>query len=242
MNAILLTASQTSPETIVTTIITLIILGLGVVLLVKKYKSMPNGEDELNNFLNDIQGIVRKRILEFIGNFDFNTIKEDYINLQATLIENIYEDIYVLVEAELEAIYGNEEGELIYKAIKKIITREKIESYVNTIYSAQDIQDKLADLFNTALSDQNKKIEEEDAALNAELEADCIEDIEDQIEIDDSASIIPPLDPMKLNGIDNGDEEIIPPSEEESETVDADTVEIIEEASINFDAPSEDED
>lgn len=236
MNAILLATSQLTHETITVTIISLIILVTSIVLLVKKYKSMPNGEIELDNFLKDIQSIVKKRIIEFIENFDFSTIKEDYINLQATLIENIYDDIYDLVEEELEAIYGNDEAELIYKAIKKIITREKIESYVNTIYSADDIQDKLADLFNIALADQNKKIEEEDAELNAENEKECIQDIENaEKEVDDSNSTVPVLDPMKLNGVDNGEEVIIPPSEEESDVVDVDTVEVIEESEVDFD-------
>lgn len=235
MNAILLTTSQLSSETIITTIISLIILVAGVVLLVKKYKSMPNGEAELDSFLKDIQSIVRKRIIEFIENFDFSTIKEDYVNLQATLIENVYDDIYNLVEAELEAIYDNDDAELIYKAIKKIITREKIESYVNTIYSADDIQDKLADLFNTALADQNKRIEEEDKELNAELESECIENIDIIEDVDDSDSTVPYLDPLRLNGVDNGEEVIIPPIEEESETVDSNTVEIIEETEIDFD-------
>ena len=235
MNAILLTASQLSPETIVTTIVSLIILVAGTVMLVKKYKSMPNGEAELENFLKDIQGIVRKRIIEFIEKFDFSTIKEDYINLQATLIENVYEDIWNLVDAELKAVYDNDDMELIYVAIRKILTKEKIESYVNTIYSSDDIQDKLAELFNTALADQNKKIEDEDAVLNTELESECVENIDDLTDVDDTASTVPVLDPMKLNGVDNGEEVIIPPAEEESDVVDSETVEIIDETEVDFD-------
>ena len=105
------------------------------------------------------------QIIEFIEKFDFSTIKEDYINLQATLIENVYEDIWNLVDAELKAVYDNDDMELIYVAIRKILTKEKIESYVNTIYSSDDIQDKLSELFNNALADQNKKIEDEDYVL-----------------------------------------------------------------------------
>jgi len=237
MNFILLTASRFATEDIVTFVVGLIVLIGAGVLLVKKYQSLPDGDKELDQLLHDMQSIVKKRIIEFIDDFDFATIKEDFVNLQATLIENIYDDIWDLIEAEIESVYGNEEGALIYKAISKIITREKIESYVNTIYSHDDIQQKLADLFNTALAEQNKEIEAEDQQRNYEAEQEQIQDIENaENEVDDSESTVPVLDPMKLNGIDNGEEEIIPPTEEESETVDADTVEVIEEAEVDFDA------
>ena len=111
-------------------------------------------------------------------------------------------------------------------AIKKIklVDRKRIKEYVNIIYSEDEIQDKLAELYNTALSSKNKEIEENDSELAAEAEQ-----YENEV-ADDENSAVEELDPTRLPGVE---EEIIPPSEEESDVVDAGTVEIIDEADIS---------
>ena len=227
---LLLTADNTA--NIVGTVVGAIILVLLVGLLVYRYKTKPNGDQELEDFLSAIQVIVKDRIIEFIDKFDFETIKEDYANMQATLINGLYDDIWKLVEEEYEDVYNNEENAVLYKILNKLITREKIESYVNTIFAQEDIQQKLADLWNTALEKKNKEIEEEDAKLEKEAEE------YETDKVSDEESDVEELDPTKLPGVE---EEIIPPSEEESDTVDPDTVEIVETADVSENLSSGDD-
>lgn len=227
---LLLTADNT--DNIVCTVVGAIILALLVGLLVYRYKTKPNGDQELEDFLSAIQVIVKDRIIEFIDKFDFETIKEDYANMQATLINGLYDDIWKLVEEEYEDVYNNEENAVLYKILNKLITREKIESYVNTIFAQEDIQQKLADLWNTALEKKNKEIEEEDAKLEKEAEE------YETDKVSDEESDVEELDPTKLPGVE---EEIIPPSEEESDTVDPDTVEIVETADVSENLSSGDD-
>lgn len=227
---LLLTADNTA--NIVGTVVGSIILVLLIGLLVYRYKTKPNGEQELEDFLSSIQVIVKDRIIEFIDKFDFETIKEDYINMQATLISGIYDDIWKLVESKYEDTYNTEENAVLYKILNKLLTREKIESYVNTIFAQEDIQQKLADLWNTALEKKNKEIEAEDAKLEKEAEeyeTDKVSDEESKVE---------ELDPAKLPGVE---EEIIPPTEEESDTVDPDTVEIVETSDVSENLSSGDD-
>lgn len=209
-------------------IVCILFLGAAIFGIYKGYKTGKINKERLNSFFEKMQETVKQEMIVYIQNFDFKNIKEDFGNTQAILLENLYDKIWKVFEYELDHLYGED---LVYISLKKILDKDKVIEYVNIIFSEDEIQDKLADLYNEALSKENLKIEEEDKELAKEAEENFIQDIDNaENEIVEDEGIVPVLDPMKLNGIDNGEEVIIPPSEEESDTVSADdeSIEIIE--------------
>ena len=106
-NLILLTAESTGIVDVFAWIMCIVVLTL-MILYVRKERIEKGNKEALDKFLKDISDVVRKRIIEFIGNFDITTYKDDYMSLQADLINGIYDDIYVLSMSELENIMGSD--------------------------------------------------------------------------------------------------------------------------------------
>ena len=167
--------------------------------------------------------MVRKRIVEFITNFDISTYKDDYMSLQADLLNGIYEDIYELSMRELEATMGSDSVTLAL--LKKSLTKDKIEEYVSLMLEEETLMNKFTNLINSVLEKENKRIEAEDAALEKEIltyEKDTDDPMESKVEELDPRVFVDPEKPTIS-------ETIIPPREEEEETVSVDdeTVEIV---------------
>lgn len=221
-NLILLTAESTTLVDIFAWIICIIVLVL-MVLYIRKERTEKGNKEALDKFLKDISDIVRKRIIEFINDFDITTYKNDYMSLQSDLLDGLYNDIYELSMRELESIMGNDSVTLAL--LKKSLTKEKIEDYVSLMMQEEPLMDKFTNVVNSVLEKENKRIEAEDKALEKELE-------EYENESDDPMeSKVAELDPrVTIDPEKSVIEEVInPPREEEEETISADdeSVEIV---------------
>lgn len=229
MNGILLTATISTND-LITYGIGIIIIGLMGYFIYSKYKKDPNGEAKLNEFFNNIQDIIKEHIIEVIESFDFNNIEDSFNQAQAEFLEDVYNDIWNLCSLEIEKLADTDT--ILYALLKKTITKEKIEDYVLTILSEDSFMEKLADIYNIALKDKIKEIEEEDKKHEKEVEY-----YENNI-IDTES--VPELDPTKIPGVE--DEFIVPPVEDEEEFVSSNdpTIEVLlkSEQNVNIDLDS----
>lgn len=218
INAILLTSeTSVSLENILTPVFGAVIITL-IVLFIRKERLEKGNEDALNDYLQKITDIVKKRIIEFINNFDLSSYKEDFQTLQADLLNGLYDDIFELSVKELENVMGDSSDSITIALIRKALTREKIEEYVSILLEESDLKDKFTDLVNSVLEKENDRIEAEDKELEKELES-YEEEYDDPIE-----SKIAELDPKVAKDPERStiSEVINPPREEEEETVSAD--------------------
>lgn len=222
-NLILLTANNTVGLVDVLSWVMCAVVLVLMFLYIRKERTEKGNKEALDKFLKDISDVVRKRIVEFITNFDISTYKDDYMSLQADLLNGIYEDIYELSMRELESTMGSDSVTLAL--LKKSLTKDKIEEYVSLMLEEETLMNKFTNLINSVLEKENKRIEAEDAALEKEIltyEKDTDDPMESKVEELDPRVFVDPEKPTIS-------ETIIPPREEEEETVSVDdeTVEIV---------------
>lgn len=221
-NLILLTAESITLVDIFVWVICIIVLVL-MFLYVRKERMEKGNKEALDKFLKDISDVVRKRIIEFINNFDITTYKDDYMSLQSDLLDGLYNDIYELSMRELESIMDNDS--ITLTLLKKSLTKEKIEDYVSLMMQEEPLMDKFTNVINSVLEKENKRIEAEDKALEKELE-----EYENRSD-DPMESKVAELDPrVTIDPEKSVIEEVInPPREEEEEIISADdeSVEIV---------------
>lgn len=226
INTILLTSNGgVTLENIITPVFGAVIIAL-IVLFIRKERLEKGNEDALNDYLKKITDIVKKRIIEFINNFDLSSYKEDFQTLQADLLNGLYDDIFELSVNELENVLGDSSDSITIALIRKSLTRDKIEEYVSILLEESDLKEKFTDLINSVLEKENDRIEAEDKELEKELES-YEEEYDDPIE-----SKIAELDPKVVKDPERStiSEVINPPREEEEETVSADdeSIEILD--------------
>lgn len=226
INTILLTSNGgVTLENILTPIFGVVIIAL-IVVFIRKERLEKGNEDALNDYLKKITDIVKKRIIEFINNFDLSSYKEDFQTLQADLLNGLYDDIFELSVNELENVLGDSSDSITIALIRKSLTRDKIEEYVSILLEESDLKEKFTDLINSVLEKENDRIEAEDKELEKELES-YEEEYDDPIE-----SKIAELDPKVVKDPERStiSEVINPPREEEEETVSADdeSIEILD--------------
>lgn len=226
INTILLTSNGgVTLENILTPIFGTVIIAL-IILFIRKERLEKGNEDALNDYLQKITDIVKKRIIEFINNFDLSSYKEDFQTLQTDLLNGLYDDIFELSIKELENVLGDSSDSITIALIRKSLTRDKIEEYVSILLEESDLKEKFTDLINSVLEKENDRIEAEDKELEKELES-YEEEYDDPIE-----SKIAELDPKVAKDPERStiSEVINPPREEEEETVSADdeSIEILD--------------
>ena len=226
INTILLTSNGgVTLENILTPIFGTVIIAL-IILFIRKERLEKGNEDALNDYLQKITDIVKKRIIEFINNFDLSSYKEDFQTLQADLLNGLYDDIFELSIKELENVLGDSSDSITIALIRKSLTRDKIEEYVSILLEESDLKEKFTDLINSVLEKENDRIEAEDKELEKELES-YEEEYDDPIE-----SKIAELDPKVAKDPEKStiSEVINPPREEEEETVSAydESIEILD--------------
>ena len=226
INTILLTSNGgVTLENILTPIFGTVIIAL-IILFIRKERLEKGNEDALNDYLQKITDIVKKRIIEFINNFDLSSYKEDFQTLQTDLLNGLYDDIFELSIKELENVLGDSSDSITIALIRKSLTRDKIEEYVSILLEESDLKEKFTDLINSVLEKENDRIEAEDKELEKELES-YEEEYDDPIE-----SKIAELDPKVAKDPEKStiSEVINPPREEEEETVSAydESIEILD--------------
>lgn len=215
MKAILLTADF---STIVTYVIWAVIIIAGII-MVARYLKTKKGQEELKKFLDQLESVVRTEILEFLTKLDFSEILKDSSTLasaEAELLHELYEEIWKVVQAHLDEIYG---GNSLYIIMKANLTEEFIRDFANMIVQSKPVQNLIsgkiakacdtssADALEAEYEDMNKKIENDTLA-----EGEEVPEIDFQKVMPDLEPLIPPTDE---EDIDEGIDEVIEEKEEE---------------------------
>lgn len=189
-----------------------------IAFIVYEYKKGgANGEKRLNNFLNSIKDAMVKVISDQISSFDLSVFnsKTSMVDFEKSFLKSIYEACTAVVTKELDGIKSTQP--LTYAIIKKTITEDKINDYVSTLMSEENVQTKVANLYNIALSVQYQHIAKDDAEL--EKEQDKFDNGTDGSKESDTEGVVTNIDPDR--GIVE-DEAINPPTEQSTYVVDKD--------------------
>ncbi len=205
-------------SSIITGVILVLILAAGIALLYSNAKKKNILNEEIEKFLNVIRDSFKNRIIEILSTVEIDS-KASLFEAEQEFLQKIYDDAYDYVIGELDKLYGENQ---LYKALKKLLDKEKINQYVLSVMSDKDIQDKLIEIYNIAISKQKDEID------SYEKEAlDFAEEIESDNTPDEESSI-PKLDPTRDTF--DPEQEINPPVEEETNVVSADdeSIEIID--------------
>ena len=235
MKTLILLTAEASTHTasdIISSIFGLLILGLCIYFVVKHHKTN-GGEEELEKFLNSIEDVIKHNICKAIDRFDFVSFRtQSFEEAQADLFEAIFDDIYDVCMEEIRKI----DDSVTTKLLLKVIEKDKIERYVMTVIDNSSINDKLSELYNIAIKDTVEKAEEDEKQLEEEYKDSIYEELPEQSPEDtfvdtenvpDGETVIPNvIDPF----VQQQEQEIIPPSEDESETFseDDESVEVVE--------------
>lgn len=220
LSFIMLSESTYNMQQITSSIICLAIVIIAGVWIYRKYKNTPDGDAKLQELFESMKGIIIENIIEALENIDFSNNNIPISEIEAKFLESIYDDIWNLFDTEIEKLANTDN--LLYRTLRKAITKEKVEEYVAALFSSEDIQNKIIEIYNIAIEKKNKEIIEEDKKLFDEMEAYEKDEIETDT-VDD-------LNPMVDINVPIENQQIIPPSEEESDIVSADdeSIEIIE--------------
>src|SRR5574344_7437 len=219
---ILLTASP-SASVITTWIIAFCIIGAGIFYVYKKLTDTKN-QKELDEFLNSLKDTLMKEIVEFTNSFDFeHATSTDLTTLETTFFNDLYNDLWDIVQKEIDKLQTTDD--ISYRILKKVITKDKLKSYVEILYAEDDTKAKIEKLLNTVVAARLQASVDKDKALAEE--SDKFEDGS----IDTSDVKVEDLDPTTVDGKAPTDE-IIPPKDEVEIEDNDPTVEVISEEPI----------
>lgn len=226
---LLSTASDVSNDTNTNSIIIKLIIRVvvvvalfGIFIFAHKRHNAQNevAKEELEKLFTNLESTIKKYIIEAIDKIDISDIKGSFLDFQADFFKGLYKDITEILYTELEKTCDP----LVVALIKKMLTEEKIEEYVNNILNNKDISALITDIANKMNKEHNKEAEEDDKKLQEEYEKLETEDV------DDKDSSVEKLDPsVVIDPEKNYKEEINPPKEEESDEIKDDgSIEVIE--------------
>ena len=134
--------------TIASIILLIIIIGyFGI----KYYRNREDNEysKKLKEVFNNIKDIIEEAMIEYIKNTDITNLN-NINDMQKEVLENMYDKVWDLVILKITEMYvSNEE---LGNTIKTIITRKKIEDFVNQIYEqSKPIQEQVTLKYNQAV-------------------------------------------------------------------------------------------
>ena len=226
---LLSTASDVSNDTNTASIIIKIIIRVvivaalfGIFIFAHRRHNVQNevAKEELEKLFTNLESTIKKYIIEAIDKIDISNSKGSFLDFQADFFSKLYKDITEILYVELEKTCDP----LVVALIKKMLTEEKIEEYVNNTLNNKDISSLITDIANKMNETHNKEIEEEDKKLQEEYDK-----LETE-ETDNEDSSIEKLDPsVVIDPENNYKEEINPPKEEESDEIKDDgSIEVIE--------------
>lgn len=208
-----MTASQIS------SIIVLIIL---IALAAYKIYKTPSQQqkEKVKNILDEVSDKILDIISDTIRNSDPSK-QIDFTNFSSIVVGKMIDNAWEYVTTELPKEFeDNKELSILIK----LITREQVESLVQTLMDNNNLQDIIADVFTNYYTTQFDKMEEEDKRLSQlaeEYENETIKVPEYNGENDKSE-----YDIAKENFVGN------PPKDEVVYSTDDDTIEIIESSDI----------
>ena len=206
------TTANTIVQGIVTGVICVIILGclFYIVYRKKKQDTETSISEEINNILDNITDIVIDTLLAAIKDINFDDY-ETIADAQAEFLTGVYDKVYDYIFGILEEEYKDKQN--IIELCHTLLTRERVEDFVNEIFGREEIQSKLIDQYNSYIEAKTASAEAEDQ--EAEAEGEQYEN--GTIPTDDNPPV-EDLDPTKIPGVEEG--ELIPQEEKEEETVD----------------------
>ena len=215
-------------------------------------------EEYFTNSERDIKISINNYIKTIdVDNFDFKYKDkgDQFKQIENAIVDYGFNKASYIIKEIIEKDFPDKKG--LYELILNAFTEEKINDFVFKILEDQDIQDNVSIIYNKIFEDEIEKIEKEDKELEEELyiyEKEPIKDetveqhnqsIEEyakshiQEKIDEmntvydeiektNPNVVPVRDLRDLTALID-DEEIIPPSDEESDTIEDDgSIEIIE--------------
>src|SRR5574344_294281 len=232
MKGILLAATVSSnggssTQAIVSTIIALLVLaGMGY-LIYSKIKNSKDGSKILSDFLTKIQDTLKKAIIDAINGIDFTNITsgaqlDEYIT---KFLQDLYKNLWELCSKEVSELYSSDA--VTAALLEKMLSQENIQKYIDTIFTPAEIKDKIEEAFTTYLTANLAKSKENEARLEAKLNAiddGTIKDVEgnyvqfseddpkpvgNEVKEDAPETIIPPSDEEEVIKSDDGSVEIL---------------------------------
>lgn len=209
MKAILLAAD---PSTILTYILGIIIIIAGGV-MVARYLKTKKGQEELKKFIDQLEGVVRTEILEFLAKLDFSKILEDASTLaaaEAELIHELYQEIWKVVQTHLDEIYGDNS---LYLIMKANLTEDFIRDFADMIVQSKPVQDIIYGKIEKACDTESADaLEAEYEEINRKIEDDTLADKEvPEINLQEAMPDLEPIIPPTEDGgeIDYNIDEVV---------------------------------
>lgn len=209
-NLLLTTASN---QQIAPYIIGAAIIIIGVALVINHLRTK-KGKAEIESFISEISDAVLTEIVNFLNGLDLKKVIGDADSLaavEATLIAEIYEKVWELVQKHLDEAYADNP---LYNIMKANLTKENVKTLSEWLVNSKPVQAILSDNIAAAYnSDSADKLEEEYEEINKQIEDDTYAEGEEVPEIN-LQEAMPDLEP------------IIPPSED-GNSIDEDVDEIV---------------
>ena len=196
---------------------------------------------------NVITNIDMSKYQDYLDEGDkYNAIKKD---INSTFSSESYEILFKILNDSLQK---KEIKPSVYTTVVKTLTHEMVDNYIIELFDNLDIKDLMIDLYNKCLDNKINHIELEDSRINEEFWLPEENVTEKEVTIEQHNDIIDEyMKQMNLNDISNlsyrndngtivqgderyfkafmGHDEIIPPKETESDTIEDDgSVEILE--------------
>ena len=186
-------------------IVVLVVVAASVVVAVYNHLKSNKTEEELKVFLKSIQSIVQTETINFITELNFKNIAmANHGSLtiaEAIMIERIYDRIYDVCEEQLDQEYADNP---IYIFLKKALTRDAIQDFMDGILANQKIHDMLCKKIEDHINDSNQDetamaLEAEQEQINYEAENEDPDEEVDEISPEEAAGamdieLIPPTD------------------------------------------------
>ena len=182
-------------------------------LYIKKKNDKEKGNLEVEKFLKSLEGIFQTFILQYVDAIDITNIV-NVNEAQKEVLEGMYDDLWNLVQEELESSITDEFNKAL---IKKFLTKENVEEMARNIFNNDLVQEKFTKRYNDQVVAANNRA--------GEYEKGAVEFTNQILSQEDTGE-------LKMDTkYDIGDEHDLNPQRDEEEVIDPsdESVEILEE-------------
>lgn len=211
-----------------------VIIIAAIVLIVLTTKEKENGEGMLKEFFELMANRIKEAVIEAIKNINPDDLKGNIPEVYYEITNSIYNSVYDTCYEYIDTIVIDHKS-IIAEVIKKALTKEKVQEYVNAVLdNNDDIQSMITDIINIVFKDEVERQEKEDKERTKELEdLGIIEDMDKYLEENEDAGKGDTDKPAQLNAkFEPLVEEINPPKDEEQPLKDDGTIEVIETVNV----------
>lgn len=153
-------------STIAVILVLIILLGF---VIYRKF-SGEKGEEELKKFLESLANQFEEIILKHLSEIDFSSI-DNIAEAEKKILDDVVNELWNMAIEEL-SLYTTDK--FTYTLIKKVLTRENVETFAKTIFESNTkIQTTYTSKYNDAVIDainNAEQLEQDTAQQNKELE------------------------------------------------------------------------